>query len=572
MADRLEELQSEVRELARELRSLEARVGRLEGRAGPGGRLAPTAGEPATAPLPDVAWPLRTTALVGRTLLVLAGAYLARALTDGRAMPAGAGVTIGLAYAVLWQVGADRAAAAGRRESAAFHALASSLIAFPLLWEATARFGLLGARAASLALVGFFGLGLGVAWRRGLGFVAWVVTGLTLGTALAIFLATHDLLAAFAALLAVAAGLEWLAGHERWLALRWAAALLLDALAFLIAALAARPHGPPPNYAPLPPAAAAGVLLALPALYVVSLLAWTLRRAKPVTFFGAAQGTLAVLLGLGGAWKVLAAHGGSAGGLGATALVLGVLCYAAAFAFAGRRAGQGRNFHFYATAGGLLTLAGVIVVAGAKAVPFALAGLGLAASVLGRRFGRTTLRVHGGLYLVAGALGTALPVACARSLAGQAAGVLPPAAWVAGLAAAGGWAVLATDPRATRSRSARVPPLLLAVLVVAALGQALEAGLWAAMGERMADPGVGAAARTAVLGVLALGLAQAARRGAWPEIRWLVYPLVALGGVKLLVQDLRVGRPATLVLSLALYGAVLLLVPRLLRAGGSRAT
>jgi hypothetical protein len=44
-----------------------------------------------------------------------------------------------------------------------------------------------------------------------------------------------------------------------------------------------------------------------------------------------------------------------------------------------------------------------------------------------------------------------------------------------------------------------------------------------------------------------------------------VYPLVALGGVKLLLQDLRDGRPATLVVSLALYGAVLVLAPRLLK-------
>jgi hypothetical protein len=42
---------------------------------------------------------------------------------------------------------------------------------------------------------------------------------------------------------------------------------------------------------------------------------------------------------------------------------------------------------------------------------------------------------------------------------------------------------------------------------------------------------------------------------------------VTLGGLKLLLQDLREGRPATLVLSLALYGAVLLLAPRLLRPG-----
>jgi hypothetical protein len=113
---------------------------------------------------------------------------------------------------------------------------------------------------------------------------------------------------------------------------------------------------------------------------------------------------------------------------------------------------------------------------------------------------------------------------------------------------------------------ARAPQLLLALLVVLALGKAAQALLWAALGPRLAgDPGVAAALRTAVLAALALGLA-AARRASWPELGWLVYPLLALGGVKLLLQDLREGRPATLVLSLALYGAVLVLASRLVKA------
>ena len=572
MTDRLDEMQSAVRELGNELRRLEARVRELEGRGGPAvaRRAAAEEGARPAAVLPGVAMPQGTVALAGRTLLVLAGAYLARALTDAQAVPAAVGVALGLAYAVAWLLRADREASRGRRESAVFHALAGSLIAFPLLWETTARFGLLGPRAAAAGVAGFFALGTGVAWRRGLGVVACAVTGLALATAVALLVATRDLAAAFAALLAVAAGLEWLAYRERWLPLRWWAAALLDAVAFLIAAVVARPQGLPEGYAPLAPGAAAGALLALPALYVASLAARTLRRGRLVTFFEVAQGSLAIVLGFGGAYRVLAAHGGSVEGLGILALVLGTACYAVAFAFAERRAGEGRNFYFYSTAAGLLVLAGVNAVAFGPALPFALGGLGLAAAVFGRRFGRMTLRVHSALYLVAGALLTGLLAACARALAGPATGALPALAWVAGLAAAGGWAVLATDPGAPRTGWARVPPLLLALLVVLALGKALQAALWMSTGERLAgDPGLAAVARTAVLAALVLGLALASRQGSWPELAWLVYPLVALGGLKLLLQDLREGRPATLVLSLTLYGTVLLLAPRLLKRAES---
>ena len=567
MADRPEELQSAVQELTGRLRRLEARVGELERRGpGPNG-LTARAVDVAEAPRPEIALPQGTLALFGRALLVLAGAYVARALTDGRVVPPAVGVALGLAYAVFWLLRADRAARGGRRESAVFHAVASCVIAFPLLWETTARFGLLGPRPACAALVAFFALGLGVAWRQRLAVAGGAATGLALATAVALLVATRDLLAVFLALVAIAAGLEWLAYRERWLALRWWAAVVLDAVAFLLAALVVRPHGLPPGYVPLAAPVAGWALLALPALYVAGLAARTLRRGRPVTLFEVTQGTVAVLLGFGGAWKILAARGDSPLALGVLALLLGALCYGAAFAFAERRPGQGRNFYFYSTAGVLLTLAGANVVAFGLPLPFALGGLGLLAALFGRRFSRMTLRLHSALYLVAGALGTGLAVACARAMAGQATSSLPRVAWVAAFAAAGGWAVLATDRGAPRSGWARAPQLLLATLVVFALGKAVQVGLWALLGERLtADPGVAAVLRTAVLAALALGLAVAARRGAWPELGWLVYPLVALGGVKLLLQDLREGRPATLVLSLAVYGAVLVLAPRLMKA------
>jgi hypothetical protein len=208
-------------------------------------------------------------------------------------------------------------------------------------------------------------------------------------------------------------------------------------------------------------------------------------------------------------------------------------------------------------------------VAFGPALPFALGGLGLFAALFGRRFGRMTLRVHSALYLLAGALETGLLVACARALAGREAGSLPALAWAPAVAAAAGWVVLATDRSVPRSGTARAPQLLLAALLVFALGRALQEGLWAGLGGQfVGDAGVAAVLRTGVLAVLVLGLALAARRGPWPELGWLVYPLVALGGVKLLLQDLREGRPATLVLSLAVYGAVLVLAPRLLKPEG----
>ena len=117
-------------------------------------------------------------------------------------LPATTGLILGLGYAAVWQLAADREARLGRRESAAFHDLASSLIAFPLIWETTARLGLLGPRAAYTALVAFFTLGLGVAVHRKLVVNATLTTTLALVTAVALLVSTYDLRAALAERLA----------------------------------------------------------------------------------------------------------------------------------------------------------------------------------------------------------------------------------------------------------------------------------------------------------------------------------------------------------------------------------
>jgi hypothetical protein len=112
----------------------------------------------------------------------------------------------------------------------------------------------------------------------------------------------------------------------------------------------------------------------------------------------------------------------------------------------------------------------------------------------------------------------------------------------------------------------RLPRLLLALVVVLALAEAARGVLGATLGSWLAaDTGAQAVAGSAVLVALVLGLAWLAQRGQG-ELVWLVYPLVAAGALKLLLQDVRAGRPATLVASLGLYGSLLILLPRLLRA------
>jgi hypothetical protein len=65
-----------------------------------------------------------------------------------------------------------------------------------------------------------------------------------------------------------------------------------------------------------------------------------------------------------------------------------------------------------------------------------------------------------------------------------------------------------------------------------------------------------------------LALSLLGRRKQFAHLPWLVYTMLILGGLKLLLEDLRVGRATTLIVSLAAYGAALLLAPKLVRRGG----
>jgi hypothetical protein len=135
-----------------------------------------------------------------------------------------------------------------------------------------------------------------------------------------------------------------------------------------------------------------------------------------------------------------------------------------------------------------------------------------------------------------------------------------------GLGAAAWHAFLAGADQPWPSRIPRFGAALLALL---GLGWAAVSGLILATGglpPQGDDPAVVAVVRTGVLAATAITLALAARRPLWNELGWPVVPLLALGCVKLLIEDMRRGTPLTLTIAFALFGTALIMAPRLLLA------
>ena len=546
--------------LAEGLRRLEARVDALEGRAVPAAAAAPSQAPAAEAvvALPETSSLL---GLAGRVCLILGGATLIRALVDAGTLPRGGGVALGLAYALAWALLADRAPSG---PAAAFHGLASILIAYPLLVESTTRFGILPPGTAAFLLVLVTGLHAAAAWRRDLPALLWTAVLASLGSGFIMMAAARAVIPFTAAFLALGLGALWLTYGRRWHGLRWPTALAADLAVLILTALAAWPGGPPEGYRDLPPRGAMALALALPVAYVGSFAVRMLQRRRVLNLFEGVQTALVLLVGFGGALRVALASGSGTGLLGAGVSLAGLGCYAAALPFAADQEETRANFNFFTFLALIFLLLGGPIVLPAPAFALVSAALGLAAMGFALGLRRAVLLLQCGLYLAASAVASGLAADAFRAFLDPRGPEPPAPAALATLAALGGALVLFLLRLPPAAGLARMRPalLLLGAMAAAGFGALAVLGLGAPFAREAA---VLAAARTAVLSALAIALAALGRRIPALGLGWLVYPLLALATLKFLLEDLAVGRPLTLFLAFMCIGTTLILSPRLLK-------
>lgn len=576
MPDRLEELEAQVSSLTGELGLLRGRVGALEARgassaeaATPGRRRAafPETSTPSTAGATaqvaahvaaDAATVQATAPLVGRMLLVLAGAFVLRALTDAGRLPAPVGVTLGFLYAGGVHAMAARAA---RPVAAGFHGLTAVLIGFPLILEATTRFHLLGPELSALLLVALGGSVLGVAAWRKLPWVAWLGTAGVVATAVGLMMGTGRMVPATLALVALGMITLWIGYVVDWHGLRWPAAAAADLAFVLVAVRAVAPstaEGP-------------GLALVTAAILVVAYLgsfaARTLYLGRSVVAFEVAQTAGVLLAGLGGAAFVAARSGAGTTALGVGTLVMAAAAYGVAFVFVERRQRGSANFYFYSSVALAFALSGTWLALPGAARGVAVALLALVAAALAKARARRTLGLHAALFALSGVAASGLLRHSDQTLFSSAAVPWPPLPLTAlgVLACLLAATVLSGLTAARATWLERAPQLLLDGMVAFAAAGVLAGWLAGALGPPgpEADLGVVGTARTAVLAGGAVLAAWLGRREAGKEAGWLAWPLIAVLGVKLLLEDLPRGRPATLILSFAFTGAALMLVPRL---------
>jgi hypothetical protein len=309
--------------------------------------------------------------------------------------------------------------------------------------------------------------------------------------------------------------------------------------------------------------------------YLISIAARTLWRSRDVVPFEVVQTVALLLVAFGGAVYVMGSTGAGATPLGLASLVFGAGSYGVSFAFSNGRDGRWKNFVFYTSLAVVFTIAGVGLTVGADGQAAAWAVLAVVAAYLGYRFHAIAIGSHAAIYLVAASVSSALLGEVVDAFTASA-----DHAW-AGLRLTA-WAVLAATgacvaiPSAAHGgpfgRHLRIPKVLVVLMLLSGVGGTIityVVPLLSGQPGGAGDPAaVTATVRTVVCGTAALLLAFLGGRGLFPEGRWLTYAVLIVGGLKLLVEDFPQGRPATLVLSLAVYGAALIVAPRWVRRGG----
>lgn len=567
-------LEARIETLSEALEQLEARVRRLEGYGGVPSApeiSSPEGGPPEHPDREDHPSASALLGMAGQVCLILGGAFLLRTLTDGGTIPRPVGMTLGLVYATAWALVASRVASPLH---AAFYALSSILITYPLLWESTTTFAILSPPwVAGLLLLGAC-LHVGVAWLRSIRTIAWVAALSVLGVAFGLMVSTQAVEWFVALFLALGAGSLWLTYGRRWHALRWPAALAADLAVLVLAVLTAWPGGPPEGYRSLSPPRSMALALGLVAIYLGSFATRMLQRRRTLNAFEAIQTALVLAIGFGGAVRVALASGAGAAVLGSGVLVAGLGCGAAAYPFAGDQEDLRANFSFFTTLALVFLLLGGPIVLPRPAYALSTGFLGLGATLLGVRLRRTVLLLQGAVSLTAGALASGL---LTRTFAAFLRPVgeltLPsiPALTILTLLALAHALLMARRPSGPLPWRFRLPSFLLGTEAV--LG-AITLAVWIPsqlLGGGRPDPGLLAAFRTGALSAAAIGIAALGRRHPASELRWLVYPLLALAALKFLLEDLPAGRPLTWFLAFMVYGSALILAPRFLKAPPSAA-
>ncbi|HEV2720854.1 MAG TPA: hypothetical protein VG323_12605 [Thermoanaerobaculia bacterium] len=485
--------------------------------------------------------------LGGRALIAVGVAYLLRALAEAKVFPLAVAVTLGFAYSAVWLWRSLWHAHASRRAHAAFAAAIAAVIAYPILWESTVRFHLLGVRGAAIGIAIVTTLLVVIGYRGGGERIAWIGAAGAISCTVGLAAETRELAAPMLSLAAGGAATWWCAVRRKWRYAPLPLAIEFNLLAFALVGLtllekAADPRG----------TAAAALVIGF-VIYAGAIVTRPLVRHDDVGAIDALHVGIAALPALVGAPLVAGIGSPLAVAIAFTAGIAGALSYAAML----RTSTMTVAPYFFGVLGmlGLLVATANLLAASAAAALWGIAAG--AAAVLARR-AIPQLWGHAAVYALASSIAAGLFAASLGVVSGL--GKHPLNLSIANVLATLGIATAAGVAVASGAQ-----PWRIARLVLAAIATLLALGAVAAAVVPIShnDAAAAAALRSVIIAAAAVAITLAARSPRVRELATLVTPLLILGATKFLFDDFGSGRAASLFITLATYGVALVLIARL---------
>lgn len=256
MSADLRQITETIREMEKSINRIDSRLSRVEqklfegersdqpGTVGSERSSGPTIGVHPTSPPAVQLQRQSLVSLIGRSLIVIGGAYLLRALTDSGAFPIMIGALAGLAYATAFIWRAYRQADSARA-SATFHGVTAILIAMPLAVETAVSFREMSVPLAFAIILVFSGvvgwISIGAKLRQ----MAWIDLSITLAALVALLVGSRSFSLGMWSLLVVSIGAMVVADRleNRWFIIL--PALLTNALVVPLVNLALVERVPP---------------------------------------------------------------------------------------------------------------------------------------------------------------------------------------------------------------------------------------------------------------------------------------------------------------------------------------
>jgi hypothetical protein len=500
--------------------------------------------------------------VLGKAMLGIAGAYLLRAVAESTSLPRTAVAAIAIAYAIMWLVWAVRVQS-DTWIPGAIYAGTSALIFAPMLWELTLSFKVLSPAAAAAILAIFVLAAVALAWKRNLTSVLSITNLAAALTAVALSLATRELIPFLVVLLLMALVSEYAANRNCARSVRPLVAVAADLAIWILIFIYSGPQTAHADYRPLGTASLLGPSCALFIIYASSIAIRTTLLRHTITVFETIQNTISFALTAVSA-LIFAPQFGPIG-LGVVCLFLSAACYAMVLTMA-RRLPAGRNFQVFAAWATALFVAGSMLCLPGLGRALCLGLAAIAFALLGVRLNRLTFQVHGLVLLTTAAITSGLLDYAFHSLAGTLPLMLTPGACVVALCAFISYATGKLAPGETHMYG--VLRSIPAVLVACALTALLVHLLLILFALRIV-PEVQHIAfiRTFSICTVALALAFAGARSRRPECKLIAYAAIAFVATKLIFEDLRQGHFAFIAASIFLLAISLMIVSRLASMG-----